>query len=108
MEQAIQEAYIGSGRSEQRESCVLEYALSRDLMAMTRVLEEPGGRRRAYCKGAPEAVLSLCTLSQEEYATQMRLVETLGGRGYRVLAAAKQTQLESDLPQDQRSDDCVN
>ncbi len=52
------------------------------------VVVERNGKRYAYMKGAPEIVLSLCSLSSDERKKLAEQAEALASRGLRVLALA--------------------
>ena len=67
-----------------------EYALSGDILAMTRVFasDEPDTHLLA-TKGAPEAVADLCHLGAAQRETIRRQVESMAERGLRVLGVAR-------------------
>lgn len=103
MEKAIHQEYKKIEPSLQDLKPIKEYPLSKALFAMTRVLQkERDTNAIAYCKGAPEAIYSLCQLSQEEINQYTQLVQQLAEKGYRVLAAAQCDCNPSSLPEDQR------
>ena len=67
-----------------------EYALSPEILAMTRVFR--GDARDAHLlatKGAPEAVIDLCHLEAADAAAILRQVEAMAERGLRVLGVAR-------------------
>ena len=67
-----------------------EYALSPDILAMTRVFR--GDARDAHLlatKGAPEAVIDLCHLDAGQAAAILQRVEAMAERGLRVLGVAR-------------------
>ncbi len=67
-----------------------EYALSPDILAMTRVFQgEVDDRYMLATKGAPEAVIDLCHLPAVERDRILAQVETLAERGLRVLGVAR-------------------
>lgn len=66
-----------------------EYPLSKDLFAMTRVLEDENGQLYVGSKGAPEAILELCHISEEEKIHLLSKVKILAKRGQRILGVAK-------------------
>jgi Ca2+-transporting ATPase len=79
-----------------------EYALSPDILAMTRVFR--GDARTQYLlasKGAPEAVIDLCHLAPAEGAVILRQVERMAERGLRVLAVARGVWRGGEWPQSQ-------
>ena len=67
-----------------------EYALSGDILAMTRVFasDEPDTHLLA-TKGAPEAVADLCHLGAAQREAIRRQVESMAERGLRVLGVAR-------------------
>lgn len=68
---------------------VKEYPLSNSLFAMTRVLKLSDNNYGVYCKGAPEAVLSLCKISKNEENLLLPQVQNLAENGQRILGVAK-------------------
>ena len=67
-----------------------EYALSPDILAMTRVFR--GDARNAHLlatKGAPEAVIDLCHLGADQAAAILHRVEAMAECGLRVLGVAR-------------------
>lgn len=66
------------------------YALSPALRAMSHVWATPGeGSQTVAAKGAPEAVMDLCHLSEAQKSCVGTVVEELAGEGLRVLAVAR-------------------
>ncbi len=67
-----------------------EYALSGEILAMTRVFASADPDRHLLAtKGAPEAVADLCHLGAEHRAAIARQVEAMAERGLRVLGVAR-------------------
>ena len=65
------------------------YSLSPEVLAMTRVLGQPGGTHfQLATKGAPEAVIDLCHVGAEERAALLAQAEELAAHGLRVIAVA--------------------
>lgn len=65
------------------------YGLTPELMAVTNLWAETDGpRRRIASKGAPEAILRLCGLSDPEKAQAIAAVEAMAAMGMRVLGVA--------------------
>ncbi len=98
MDRAILDADAALPRSHSDESnkvstasrCLRTYPLGGDLLAYTKVWREPERTLLLIaCKGAPEAVADLCSLSDEPRAEAMRVVAAMAGRGLRVLAVAE-------------------
>ncbi|TBX67663.1 cation-translocating P-type ATPase [Flavobacterium silvisoli] len=103
MEKAIAQVYEKHKTTTTNPHLLREYPLSRSLFAMTRVFEsETKDICTAYCKGAPEALFTLCQLPEMELKNYTRTVHQMAERGYRVLAAA-QAQWQGDvLPESQQ------
>ncbi len=83
-----------------------EYALSPDILAMTRVYR--GDARTRYMlatKGAPEAVIDLCHLPTTERERLVALVEQMAERGLRVLGVARGNWEGTHPPQSQHDFD---
>ena len=78
-----------------------EYALSPQLLAMSRAWKVPGGS--SYCvaaKGAPEAIALLCRLSSAEIAELHLAITKMAEQGLRVLGIAKAA-VRKSLPEEQ-------
>ncbi len=102
MEKAISIEYEKIKTSKNQLKLIKEYPLSKELLAMTRVLKsEVDGLTVAYCKGAPEAIYQLCRLPEIEIAGYTNIVQTLAVQGYRVLAAATSSAAMVNLPEKQ-------
>ena len=83
---------------------VKEYALSKDLLAMSRVFSHKGTQERVIAtKGAPEAIFDLCHLDKENIKLLSLAVEELATNGLRVLGVAKAKINSKGLPEDQHN-----
>jgi Ca2+-transporting ATPase len=104
MEKAIRISHKDLDKKEGEEhKLVREYPLSKDLLAMTRVLEEPEGNDVSIStKGAPEAIFALCKMSPEEAEKHLNAVKELAGKGYRVLGVARGENEDKNLPEMQK------
>lgn len=83
---------------------VKEYPLSRDLLAMTRVLEDISDSTAPLsvsAKGAPEAIFKLCRMSEAESTKHLKAVHKMAEQGYRVIAAAHVLLPGPSLPENQ-------
>lgn len=78
-----------------------EYPLSKDFFATSRVYEH-AGKRIVYCKGAPEAVLSICDLNEDQRKAMLEEVGLMAEKGQRVLAVAHGELNGNKLPDDQK------
>lgn len=102
MEKAIIRQYQQWVGQETQGALVREYALSKELFAMTRVFMDPESRvPTAYCKGAPEAIFKLCALPAAQVVLLTAQVRLLAQQGYRVLAAAQSDGWSGALPEQQ-------
>jgi Ca2+-transporting ATPase len=86
---------------------VQEYALSRELLALSHVWKSEDGLE--YCiaaKGAPEAIMDLCHLPAEAVVPVENAIQTLAREGLRVLGVAKSSfQKQENLPSTQHDFD---
>lgn len=107
MEKAIGLSYktfVSENKSVQK--LLKEYPLSKHLFAMTRVLQTDSANEfLACCKGAPEAVFSLCKMDEQEKATHLTEVHEMAEKGYRVIAVANATFHDKLLPESQHDFD---
>ena len=79
-----------------------EYPLSKKLMALSRVWKSPNSEDYIIAaKGAPEAIVDLCHLSEAETLELSKQVELMAGDGLRVLGVAKANFKQVSLPGDQ-------
>ena len=97
MEKAIQrfghQWLAGTEHVHEGREPAFEYALSSEILAMTRVFASadpaPNAQYFLATKGAPEAVADLCHLNVDEKAGIQRQVEAMAERGLRVLGVAR-------------------
>lgn len=83
-----------------------EYPLSKDLLAMTRVLEDTTENALSVsAKGAPEAIFELCRLNAAETAQHQAVLQQMAGAGYRVIAVACAEHGDTVLPEQQHEFD---
>lgn len=79
---------------------VQTYALSPALKAMSHVWQMDDGPARAVsAKGAPEAVMDLCHLTQAQRQTWGRAADDMAAQGLRVLAVAQSRFVGDDWPE---------
>jgi Ca2+-transporting ATPase len=85
---------------------VKEYPLSRELLSMSRVWKsKKGGAMMVAAKGAPEAIADLCHFSSAKTKQITDAVNSLADQGKRVIAVARGTAVESNLPPGQHDFD---
>ncbi|HVI44085.1 MAG TPA: cation-translocating P-type ATPase [Chitinophaga sp.] len=77
---------------------VHEYPLDGKPPMMTHVFEDAEGNRIIAAKGAPEAILRVCQLSEEAKRNIETQIQQLAGNGYRVLGVATSSFSGSDYP----------
>lgn len=71
-------------------SLVRQYPLSKDLLALSHVWKSPGGETYAIAsKGAPEAIMDLCHLPEDQVRLISEKIEAMAVAGLRVLGVAK-------------------
>jgi Ca2+-transporting ATPase len=68
---------------------IKEYPLSKELFAMTRVMENLNDHSITIStKGAPEAIFNLCKLNEADKTQHLKTVNEMAKKGYRVIAVA--------------------
>jgi Ca2+-transporting ATPase len=78
---------------------VEDYALSPEMLAMSRVWQSPDKAERLIAaKGAPEAIVDLCHLDAAQGARIALQVQAMAGDGLRVLGVARATFAAGELP----------
>ena len=96
MEKALHEAAVPHAGLRNSPTLVLEYPLSRELLAMSRVVEMTNdGVYDVFAKGAPEAIAQLCRLTGTEPTASTR---EMADRGLRVLGSPEPVFQESAFP----------
>ena len=76
-----------------------DYALSPEMLAMSRVWQSPDEADRLIAaKGAPEAIIDLCHLDAAQGARIIEQVHAMAGDGLRVLGVAYATFPSGELP----------
>jgi Ca2+-transporting ATPase len=85
---------------------VEDYALSGELLAMSRVWQSPDRTERLIAaKGAPEAIVDLCHLGAGRRADITAQVQAMAADGLRVLGVARSAFAAQELPRDQHDFD---
>ncbi len=81
---------------------VREYALSKELLALSHVWESPDKTNYVIAaKGSPEAIADLCHLNLAQSEALSKSIEEMAGKGLRVLGVARAFFKKTDLPQEQ-------
>ncbi|MBF0499272.1 MAG: cation-translocating P-type ATPase [Candidatus Riflebacteria bacterium] len=79
-----------------------EYPLSHEMLALSHVWRSPDGAHYEIAsKGAPEAILDLCHLEEEEQGRLLKQVVEMADNGLRVLGVASATFDIGELPKSQ-------
>lgn len=104
MEITLHEAYQKFTKEDERPyyRLVHEYPLSGKPPMMTHVFQNEQGQRIIAAKGAPEALLAVSSLSQQEKQVIEEAVRKLSLEGYRVLGVAETHMDGNDFPEQQQ------
>ena len=107
MEKAIQRMYSSRANSIRiKQVLIKEYPFSKKEMLMTRATRQDGHDHLLIsAKGAPESIMKMCNINEEDMARHNETIRTLTKKGYRVLGAAKAIYLGDQLPENQREFD---
>ena len=70
-------------------SLVREYEFDHDLLAMSRVFERGVNKYLIAAKGAPEAIMDLCHLSDKKMAELRLEIDKMANKGLRIIGLAK-------------------
>lgn len=99
MEKAIKIAYDTIPvEANSNKTLIKEYPLSKEILAMTNIFQEPGEESYAYTKGAPETIFSMCKLDPATVDTHLKVVTQMASFGYRILAVASGKLSSNTLP----------
>lgn len=104
MEKALHQKYGTLFPSDERPSFSLvhEYPLSGKPPMMTHVFENTKGVRIIAAKGAPEALIAVCELSEEEKKAVHDAVHALAADGLRILGVGMSDFVGTDFPERQQ------
>lgn len=104
MEKTLHEVYVKTQKEDLRKGYHLfhEYPLEGKPPMMTHLFEDKHGNRIVAAKGAPEAILQVSNLSNEEKEKVRGLITSFGREGYRVLGVAKSTFEGTEFPKIQQ------
>lgn len=104
MEKALHENYQRLYRVDERPDYVLvhEYPLGGKPPMMTHIFEDDSGNRIIAAKGAPEALIALAGLTDEEIKNVENAINHLTSDGYRVLAVGEAHFEDKDYPATQQ------
>ncbi|MEJ5090745.1 HAD-IC family P-type ATPase [Sphingobacterium faecium] len=79
-----------------------EYPLEGKPPMMTHLFRNDADEQIIAAKGAPEAILEVCSLTAEKKEELRKLIVEFGQQGYRVLGVAKATHESQDFPEKQQ------
>lgn len=104
MEIAIHDAYDKLELVDERPNFKLvhEYPLEGKPPMMTHVFEDANGQRLIASKGAPEAIIAVCHLSENEKKQILLALETMTNEGYRVLGVSVAHFIGTNYPKSQQ------
>ena len=105
MEITLHKIYEQNRKPDQRKDYQLfhEYPLEGKPPMMTHLFENEQKHQIIAAKGAPEAIISVSSLSEEEKNNIRRLIKNFGEQGYRVLGVARSQFEGNDFPDKQQS-----
>src|SRR5690606_28791826 len=104
MEKTIHQVYEQTQPNDLRKDfqMIHEYPLEGKPPMMTHIFENSSGERIVAAKGAPEAILAVSNLSENERVTLRQHIQDFGKQGYRVLGVAKCNFGGNDFPEKQQ------
>lgn len=104
MEKTLHQVYERTQASDRRKDfqMIHEYPLEGKPPMMTHIFENRRGERIIAAKGAPEALLAVCQLSEEQKARLRQEIKGFGEQGYRVLGVAKSNFKGNGFPNEQQ------
>lgn len=104
MEIALHEAYGNASAVDMRAGfkLVYEYPLEGKPPMMTHVFENRNSERIVAAKGAPEALMAVSGLSEDEKRAVWEAVNALAAKGYRVLGVGQSSYPEKIFPEKQQ------
>lgn len=104
MEKTIHNVYATTKKTDLRQAyqMVHEYPLEGKPPMMTHIFEDASGTRIIAAKGAPEAILEVSNLSENEKYKLRNQAQDFGKQGYRVLGVAKSDFHGNNFPEKQQ------
>lgn len=105
MEVALHNSYASLKRTDERPhyKMIHEYPLSGKPPMMTHVFENVAGDRIIAAKGAPEAIINVCGLNDQEKELVYETIELMAKEGYRILGVGQCYFEGNDFPDAQQS-----
>ncbi|KGO90803.1 cation-translocating P-type ATPase [Flavobacterium suncheonense] len=104
MEKTIHNIYEQTQQTDRRNEfrMIHEYPLDGKPPMMTHLFENHSGERIIAAKGAPEAILAVSDLTEQQKEVLRKKIQTFGQEGYRVLGVAKSTFTGNHFPEKQQ------
>lgn len=104
MEKTLHRLYEQSKKADQRKDfqMIHEYPLEGKPPMMTHLFENTEKKRIIAAKGAPEAILTVSALSENEKNKVRNIIKTLGSQGFRILGVARADFEGSAFPEKQQ------
>ncbi len=104
MEIALHQSYASITTQDERPVFTLshEYPLSGKPPMMTHTFEDSTARRITAAKGAPEALLAITSLNENEKQAVKEAIKTLAAEGYRILGVGQSDFTGTDFPTTQQ------
>ncbi|KAF2338348.1 cation-translocating P-type ATPase [Flavobacterium tistrianum] len=104
MEKTLHRLYEKSKKDDRRKDfqMIHEYPLEGKPPMMTHLFENTEKERIIAAKGAPEAILNVSALSENEKNKVRDIIKSLGSQGFRILGVAKSVFEGSDFPEKQQ------
>ena len=104
MEKTLHRAYETKTTKDERPAyrMIHEYPLGGKPPMMTHLFENSEGKRIIAAKGAPEAILTLCSLSKTDIDQVQQRMDTLATLGYRMLGVADAIHPGNSFPEEQQ------
>lgn len=104
MEKTLHKVYEETQKEDKRQAfrMIHEYPLKGKPPMMTHLLENENNERIIAAKGAPEAILAVSNLSENEKDKLRQRIKDLGKQGYRLLGVAKAQFEGNNFPEKQQ------
>ncbi|KAF2330886.1 cation-translocating P-type ATPase [Flavobacterium nitrogenifigens] len=105
MEKTLHRLYEKSRKDDQRKDfqMIHEYPLEGKPPMMTHLFENTEKERIIAAKGAPEAILNVSTLSENEKNKVRDIIKNLGSQGFRILGVARSNFQGNNFPEKQQN-----
>ncbi len=104
MEKSLHQVYGETQKVDRRPEFEMfhEYPLDGKPPMMTHLFNNKKGERIIAAKGAPEAIINVCQLSEEDQSKIRKKIDDFGKQGYRILGVAKSNFEGDDFPKKQQ------